>query len=310
MICCGYPRSSPSCSRVLQQQKGTTPMANRQYKDSLFRAVFKEPAELCHLYSAIVPETRMAPKDIQLYTLDSVLMDRLKNDISFQWLGRHIILLEHQSTWNPNLPLRCFWYAGDLYRHIVKHKEAMYGTAMIRIPSPQFYVLYIGDPAKPLRSSMRLSDAFMEPSNCMELKATVINITYSAQNPVLDRCRTLHDYSLFIHHVRTRCEEGNTSLDDAIRESAKYCAEHDILSGFIRAHYEEVCNMVNLWYNEKEAHEYWREEGLAEGISQGEDMATIQSLKSIMEKMKVTVEEAMNLCGIPEEKRNRYANLV
>ena len=237
-------------------------MVNRRYKDSMFRFIFSDPAELCPLYHAISPESGITIEDIRINTLDSILMDRLKNDISFLHKFWYVILMEQQSTWSPNMPLRCLWYVSDLYRHIVPNKKAMYGNKLIRIPAPKFYVFYIGDNKQPNESTFLLSDAFSAPSPQLELQVTVYNITYDPSRPILQKCRTLHDYSFFLNEIEGR--KKYMPLDMAIRQSMSYCETKGILEKFIRNHNEEVCNMVTLWYDEKEAREYWREEAMEE----------------------------------------------
>lgn len=256
-------------------------MANREYKDSLFRRLFREPPALYSLYGAIHPGILLSAEDIHPNTLDSILMDRIKNDISFLAQGRYIVLFGHQSTWSLNIPLRCLWYASELYRHMIPNKKAMYREKLLRIPAPQFFVFYIGDNAKPDKSTLRLSDAFLEPSDCMELSVAVFNITYDASRPILKNCPLLHDYSFFVNEVEKRKKEQMPS-DEAIRQAMDHCSGLGILSEFIHDHYEEVFNMVTLWYDENEAREYWREEafedGLEQGLSQGRKQGLSQGL--------------------------------
>nr|WP_304098415.1 hypothetical protein [Mitsuokella multacida] len=79
--------------------------AKRTYKDSLFRHIFNDKKRLASLYKALTGET-VSPKDIRITTLSGVFYNDIKNDISFSIGDRDIILMEHQSSWNPNMPLR------------------------------------------------------------------------------------------------------------------------------------------------------------------------------------------------------------
>ncbi|MBR3456580.1 MAG: transposase, partial [Selenomonadaceae bacterium] len=134
-------------------------MANREYKDSFFRFIFNRPPAACSLYRAASQNPAVTEQDIRINTLDSILMDRIKNDVSLLVPGHYVVLLGHQSTWSLNLPLRCLWYISELYRHMIPNKKAMYRTKLIRIPAPQFYVFYIGSPKEPDTSVLHLSDA-------------------------------------------------------------------------------------------------------------------------------------------------------
>ena len=77
-------------------------MANRQYKDTVFRKIFNHQREIAALYQAIRPGDTILPEDITITTLDEVFLSGQKNDLSFLWKDQAIILAEHQSTWNPN----------------------------------------------------------------------------------------------------------------------------------------------------------------------------------------------------------------
>ena len=283
-------------------------MANREYKDSFFRFIFNKPPAACSLYRAASLNTNVSYQDIQINTLDSILMDRIKNDISFLVPGHYVVLMGHQSTWSLNIPLRCLWYVSELYRHMVPNKKAMYRERLIKIPAPQFFVFYIGDRTRPDRTNLRLSEAFLEPSDCMELSVTVLNITYDPNRPILQRCPLLHDYSYFVHQVETQRKEHG--LDEAIHRAMDDCARRDMLSEFISNYYEEVCHMVTLWYDENEAREEWLEEGIEKGIEKGRKEETLKNLKNLMRSMHLTPMEAMNALLIPPEQQKELEQML
>ena len=60
-------------------------MANRQYKDTVFRAFFDHEHTIAELYQAIRPEDDVRAEDIIITTLDDVFLDQQKNDLSFLW---------------------------------------------------------------------------------------------------------------------------------------------------------------------------------------------------------------------------------
>ncbi len=131
--------------------------AKKTYKDSLFRAIFNDRARLARLYKAL-SGNEVSPEDIDINTLSGVFMNDIKNDISFCVGNRLVILLEHQSTWNPNMPLRFLWYLGNLYKSIVD-KDIIYKGELVKIPSPEFYVLYNGTREIPNFQKLRLYGA-------------------------------------------------------------------------------------------------------------------------------------------------------
>lgn len=75
---------------------------NRNYKDSLFRMIFKEKEELLELYNAINGSTYDDPEVLEVNTLENALYMGVKNDVSFL-IGDTMNLYEHQSSKNENM---------------------------------------------------------------------------------------------------------------------------------------------------------------------------------------------------------------
>ena len=91
--------------------------ANERYKDNLFRFIFgreENKQNLLDLYNALNNSNYRNKDDLEINTLDNVIYMRMKNDVSFV-LDNQMVLLEHQSKYNPNMPLRGFLYFAKLY---------------------------------------------------------------------------------------------------------------------------------------------------------------------------------------------------
>ncbi len=231
--------------------------ANRTYKDSLFRSIFNDPTRLASLYKA-VSGRNVPPNDITINTLDGVFMNNIKNDISFLAGNRLVILLEHQSTWNPNMPLRFLWYLTNLYRDYVD-RDIVYKAMLVKIPAPEFYIFYNGTEDIPYFQKLHLSDAYETPSSYMDLAADCYNINYTEGKKILDHCNELTAYSVFTAKTR-KYEESGLSLDDAVKAAILYCESHDLMAEYFRKHESEVCDMVNFEWNAERAKEVTREE--------------------------------------------------
>lgn len=116
-----------------------------RYRDSLFRSYFNDKERLLSLVNALLNTDATDPNEIEINTLDGVFFDEFKNDISCIFRGRFLVLIEHQSTINKNMPLRCLFYVAELYKQIVEpYKDKTYKTKMIKLPQPEFFVLYNG----------------------------------------------------------------------------------------------------------------------------------------------------------------------
>ena len=105
----------------MAQDKKVT--ANRTYKSLVFIMVFQEKKELLELYNAVSGKHY---EDPEINTLDNAIYMSIKNDLSFI-IDSRLSLYEHQSTYNPNLPLRCLFYVADIYSKIALHKD-IYGS--------------------------------------------------------------------------------------------------------------------------------------------------------------------------------------
>ena len=107
---------------------------NREYKDSVFRMLYREKKNLLQLYNALNGTNHRNPEELSVTTLDNAIYLGMKNDVSFL-LDDRMTLYEHQSTWNPNMPLRnLFYIARLLEKHINAGKRSMYSSSLIRIP--------------------------------------------------------------------------------------------------------------------------------------------------------------------------------
>ena len=273
--------------------------AKNNYRDSLFRKYFEHPDKLAALHE-LLTGIPTAEQNVEIKTLKSVLFNRLKNDISFKVGDRFIVLFEHQSTINPNMPARMLLYSAMLYRKMLS-KESIYSKKLIPLPAPEFYVLYNGKEPWTDNSKLYLSSAFAENQHNLELVVTVRNIRYNKDNELLQKYKPLHDYSFFVYDVEKRVASGD-SLADAIRSATDYCINHNIMRDYLSANYEEVFEMMSLRWNEKDAKKYWQKEareeghaaglvegraqglsqGHAQGLAQGRMSATIAFIKNLI----------------------------
>jgi len=252
--------------------------ANTKYKDSVFSLLFSDPDLLRELYCAL--EGVALPPDIPvtINTLQDVFFKDRINDISFEIGGKLVILIEHQSTINPNMAFRLLVYIARVYEKIVDIKKT-YKTKPIHLPRPEFFVLYNGVSPCPDDETLRLSKAFERASSIgipdkeipsLELVARVININQGRNREIVQRCETLNGYCAFIGKVREYESEGY-SLEEAIRKAVKYCRDHDILKEFLEANAKEVMTMLMEEWNWDDALAVRYEEGMEDGLEKGRE---------------------------------------
>ncbi|MDR2245871.1 MAG: Rpn family recombination-promoting nuclease/putative transposase, partial [Treponema sp.] len=209
---------------------------------------------------------------VSINTLTDVIFKDQINDLSFTVDNRLVVLLEHQSTINPNMPLRLLLYIARVYEKIIDMKK-VYAGRLVPIPWPEFIVLYNGTGKYPDRGTLKLSDSFKEAGDLLgaagrlpdlELTVRVYNINPGHNGEILKRCRELGGYSVFIDKVRAYAK---TISDEklAFKEAINDCIEHGILREFLELHSSEVFNMLLTEWNTETWGEVQREEGREEG---------------------------------------------
>lgn len=256
------------------------PQTERKYKDKLFRLVFREKKELLSLYNAVNGTDYNNPQDLEVNTLENAIYMNMKNDISFVF-DVELNLYEHQSTYNPNMPLRDLLYIARLLERITTDRS-LYGISMVQIPTPRFVVFYNGTEEQPERQILKLSDAFekkiSEPE--LELKVLMLNINLGKNKELLEKCETLREYMLYVTKVREYA--ATMSIDVAVERAVNECIKQGILQEFLLKYKAEAIQMSIFEYDEeremqlikesmrqvysKEGREEGRKEGRVEGI--------------------------------------------
>ena len=278
----------------------------RTYKDSLFRMVFRDKEALLSLYNAINGTHYENPDGLTVTTLEDAIYLGWKNDISF--LIQDVLnLYEHQSTKNPNMPLRGLFYISSLYQGYLKENDLdLYSSVLLKLPMPQYIIFYNGTQQEPDRLELKLSDSFIKKgtSPCIECTALVLNINYGHNSKLMDACRKLYEYAYFIHTVREFLKEGLTR-DAAIDRAADHCIGANILKDFLNRHRAEVKNVILTEYDEKRHEESLREEGEARGFEKGIEKGIPQG------EVKRSREIAADMLrdGMPPEKVKKYVRL-
>lgn len=246
-----------------------TVSTNREYKDRLFCLRFgseEYKTDMLSLYNAINGTTYSNPDDITITTIEDVIYVKMKNDVSLV-LDGNMPLWEHQSTVNPNTPVRGLMYFGNLYNQYIKmNKLNIYGKKLKKIPTPQYVVFYNGeDDCEPV-VKLRLSDAFINEgkSGDFEWTATVYNLNRGKNDDLLKRCKPLSDYMELVNRIRDNRKKG-MKVRDAIDEAVDSCISDGIMEEFLVKHKAEVLSVCITEFDEKVYTDGIREEGREEG---------------------------------------------
>ena len=239
---------------------------NRTFKSTLFIMLFEDRKNLLELYNAITGKYYADPELLEINTLENAIYMSMKNDISFLIDGR-LSLYEHQSTKNPNLPLRFLLYISHLYSRLTV-KANLYGERIVQIPAPEFIVFYNGKDEMPERQLLKLSDMYSvkEENPKLELEATLLNISGTNNRKLKDACRTLRDYAIYTDKIRAYTE--TMELPEAVDRAINECIEEDILRDFLIEHKAEARAMSIFEYDQERHMQQEREAGIEKGEQQ------------------------------------------
>lgn len=277
---------------------------NRSYKDRLFKIIFEDKKELLSLYNALTGKNYQNPDELEINTIDDVIYMHLKNDMSFildDWQN----LFEQQSTFNPNQPLRGFFYFADLYK--VKYfGKKIYSTRLLKIPTPQYIVFYNGTANMPDRKELRLSDAFQQPTAQpdIEVVAHMLNINYGHNKELMERCQKLKEYAQFIDIIRHYLKENeHWSNEQAISKAIDDCIKNNILRDILQKERLRVMASILSEFDEvgykemirQEAYEDAYEEAYEEGVEYGVKYGGVKTLIEFVQDIGYSKEDATTL---------------
>jgi hypothetical protein len=254
---------------------------NRRYKDSVFVDFFSEDrtakANFLALYNALHGTDYQSTAILKNIRLKQVLYMSFANDVSYLVDNKIIVLAEHQSTINPNMPIRCLEYIARLYEQFYKSKEK-YSRKQLAIPTPEFYVFYNGKEPYRGDSLLKLSDSFTQTHDeyALELSVKVVNINYDKASEILERCKPLKQYSLFVDAVRR-----NIAVDKehGFEKAIKECIQNDILREYLQRKSKEVLNMLIGEYDYDTDIAVQREESFDMGRLEGSLQAKLETAR-------------------------------
>ena len=317
--------------RKLQNTKKTftvkVPAANRNYKDTVFRMLFSNRKNLLSLYNAVNQRDYKNPDDLEIVTLENAIYMGMKNDLAFI-IDTNLYLYEHQSTYNPNIPLRDLFYISNEYQKLVD-KKSLYSSTLQKIPAPNFIEFYNGSTILSDCTELKLSSAFENLSGepKLELTVTVLNVNEGHNAELMQHCSTLKEYAQYV--ARVRHYAANMSLNQAVECAVDECIKEGILTEFLSKNRAEVISMSIFEYDKEleekklrkaeyeagfsdgeksghetgfsEGHESGFSEGRESGFSEGQNHAAIETARRMLQSNKFTIEEIAKFSGLSQQ---------
>ena len=270
-------------------------MAQAKYRDSLFRHYFMDDKRrLLSLLNALLGTTGDDPDEIEINTLDGLFFSAVKNDISCVFQNRQLILLEHQSTLNENMPMRMLFYLVELMKRKVNPSTQVFDEPLITFPAPKFFVIYNGLKKAPEQREMNLSDAF-NGSSTINLKVQFLNVNAGHNRELIAKSKSLSNYCIFVDRVAYNRKRG-MSIKEAIREAMEYCIREGVMAEYLRVNFKEAMNMYWFEYNADE-----EREAIERGVAARErKKTTLEMIKNFF-KAGATIELIEAATGWTEE---------
>ena len=295
--------------RILIKDNGLKD-AKKDYKDRLFKFIFGNPENkqwTLSLYNAINGTDYTNPDDIQFNTIGDAVYMRMKNDISFI-VAFEMDLWEHQSSFNPNMPMRFFIYGGRLYeKYIAASDYYQYSSMLQPVPRPVCVCFYNGTKEQSERQVLKLSDAY-EGEGDIEVKVTMLNINYGKNQHMMDACEPLKEYAWLVDAVR-RHQSEKIDLDAAVDAALDEMPDEYVIKTFLLENRAEVKSMFLTEYNEEKVMEkerqegYWEEyrEGYREGYWEGCQERNIEIASDMLKAGGVSVSFIAQISRLSEE---------
>ena len=202
------------------------------------------------------------------------------------------------------MPLRGLLYFAELYQKYLAQKDLdLHWSSLVKIPNPRFVVFYNGEPGRPERYKLRLSEAFEieDKSGDFEWTAEVININPGMNESLVKNCKPMYDYVRLVEKISANKKAG-MQIDKAVNEAVDWAIEENFLEGFVREQKEEIIGMYLTEFNEERAIRGWKKEAKEEGLAEGEKIGAQQK----------AIEAAQNLYanGVSVEIIAKFLNMT
>ena len=266
--------------------------------------LFSDRKNLLSLYNAVNQRDYKNPEDLEIITLENAIYMGMKNDLAFI-IDTNLYLYEHQSTYNPNMPLRDLFYICSEYQKLVD-KKSLFSSTLQKIPAPNFIEFYNGSTVISDCTELRLSSAFEhltgEPK--LELIVTVLNVNEGHNADLMQHCSMLKEYAQYVARVRHYASD--MPLNEAVKHAVDECIREGILAEFLTRNRNEVISMSIFEYDKeleekklrKAEFEAGREAGLTEGKTLGYESAALEIAKRLLQSDKFSLDEIANFSGL------------
>ena len=213
-----------------------------------------------------------------------------------------INLWEHQSTFNPNLPMRIFLYAAKLYEKYIANSDYYpYSSTLQKIPRPKCFCFYNGTAEQPERQILKLSDSF-DSEGDIEVKVTMLNINYGKNKKLMEVCEPLNEYAWLVDAIRKH-QKNLMNLEAAVDAAINEMPNEFVIKKFLLSNKAEVKGMFLTEWDQEKVLEQERRDSIKQGINQ-----TNQRVATDMLKKNLPISLIEEISKLSEETIRKIAN--
>lgn len=270
---------------------------DRQSKNNVFVDMFSDMANVYRLYRELHPEdTDVTVEDITVETLGAVIVNTLYNDLSFLVKDKLITLVEAQSTWCPNIPLRMMFYLAETYRRYLDETvQSVHSHAKVRLPRPELHVIYTGTAHVP--EEISFNDTYFDGQSPVDVRVKVFHsVDASLCGQYVGFCRVFDEQ-------RAHFKDGI----ECAKETIRICKERGYLTEYLSKRETEVINMMSIIFDEDYQREQYDKSRFMEGKIEGKIEGKAETALNLLRLGLLSKENIAKATGLPLEKINELA---
>ena len=254
---------------------------NYTLKDSLFIDLFSDKMRLIQLYKSLIDDDRQInPDDIEILTIQNIILRGIYNDLGFRVKDEIIILMEAQTTYTTNIVLRILFYLSETLKNYIidssenKNLNELYNTKPRIIPKIKLFVVYTGD--KMMQDhDLHLKDVMVENDIISDIDMKVRVLCTGNKKSILGQ------YILFTQ-IYSRQKKECKDIETAVKNTIEICMNDEILKEYLDYRKMEVQEMITAFTTQEEAFESFLKDevkaGEKRGRKEGEEKGKIDTL--------------------------------
>ncbi len=250
---------------------------NYTLKDSLFIDLFSDKMRLIQLYKSLIDDDReINPDDIEILTIQNIILRGIYNDLGFRVKDEIIILMEAQTTYTTNIVLRILFYLSETLKNYIidssenKNLNELYNTKPRIIPKIKLFVVYTGD--KMMQDhDLHLKDVMVENDIISDIDMKVRVLCTGNKKSILGQ------YILFTQ-IYTKQKKECKDIETAVKNTIEICMNDEILKEYLEYRKMEVQEMITAFTTQEEAFESFLKDEVKRGRKEGEEKGKIDTL--------------------------------